>query len=44
VREQIDEQRPRAFISSTNRRECINVPEVAYEKGGLLGAGTIIIR
>jgi hypothetical protein len=42
VREQIDEQRPR-LISSTNRRECINVPEVAYAKGGLRGAETIIV-
>jgi len=42
VREQIDEQRPH-LISSTNRRERINVPEVAYEKGGLRGAETLII-
>jgi hypothetical protein len=40
VREQIDEQRPRLF-SSTNRRERINVPEVAYDKGGLRGIETI---
>ena len=43
MREQIDEQHPR-LISSTNRRERINVPEVVYEKGGLRGAETIIIR
>lgn len=43
MREQIDEQRPR-LVSSTNRRECINVPEVAYAKGGLRGAETIVIR
>jgi hypothetical protein len=41
VVEQIDEQHPR-LISSTNRRERINVPEVVYEKGGLRGAETII--
>ena len=41
--EQIDEQHPR-LISSTNRRERTNVPEVVYGKGGLRGAETIIIR
>jgi hypothetical protein len=40
VGEQIDDQHPRV-ISSTNRRERINVPEVVYEKGGLRGVETI---
>ena len=43
MREQIDEQRPR-LISSASRGERIDVPEVTYEKGGLRGAETIIIR